>query len=429
VQRHTLANGVSLWLSPVPSARLVELRLVVAAPFGKQPGVSRLTAAMVASGNGFVSGVDAFASALRGVGGTIEARTDRLGTVFALAVQPAHAPRAIELLGHMLKLRRMKARGFNALRAAFMGEAAAQGRDDVDWLVDEAAWRTLFAGDVARPSAHELSRVRLTESRSFFERHYAGAALTLVVVGNVAAPAALEAAKRGLGKLPAARQAHAQPPRPATSKGPFPVLLIDRPGQKRARVHVATAVTAAAQRADAALELIALRLATAGTAVDGDGDRLRLQRGTATVLAIERDVDAGGAVAAARAMREALERKRQQLQRLPPSHGEKRRLRGAFVRQTDGARRIADQLATLSHFGAPAFGLEQRLASIDTLATRQLRTALARHEMKPVVVVVGDRELLLEPLRALGEARVVAPLNGFKLITSRPASTQPSAAR
>jgi hypothetical protein len=65
--------------------------------------------------------------------------------------------------------------------------------------------------------------------------------------------------------------------------------------------------------------------------------------------------------------------------------------------------------------------LAQRLSKIATIGATELRSALARPSPGQVIVVVGDREALLEPLRALGEVKVVDPLMAFHVITSRPA--------
>jgi zinc protease len=431
IARAQLANGLEINTVHTEPLPLVYVRLVVRSGMASDPaalpGLASLVANMLKEGTRQRTsaqlaeaieylGADLFVAAdHESITLQIRALAEHLDQVMAILAEIATSPRFDEQ-----ELRRLKQRELDRLRIQY---------SDPSMLARREFYRAVYG---AHPYSHldltaeSIGRARRQDLSSFHRAHFVPNNAFLVVAGNVDAAAVQGAAERAFARW---RQRPVTAPQfaeiaPRTSRE---VLVVHRPGSAQSLIaignlavershpdwvplQVANQVLGGSAASRLFMDLRERRSLTYGAYSSVDElARVGPFRARGSVGRDPRQPDVDRTPAAMDAFMEHLDR----IVREAPPEAEvqeaKRFLSDSFPLQIDTAGRIANMVADLRLFGLPddywnAFRSQIRSVSPDQAL------AAARAHIQPdraLVVVVGDAEVIAQPLRRWGPVRVI----------------------
>jgi zinc protease len=242
-ERRRLANGLTLWLVPLPDRELVNVHLLADAGAATEDeahgGVAALTAQLLVTGTRRLDAA-AFAEATERLGIEVSSESSWDSARAAFQALPERLEDGLALLAEMLREPRFDEGEFERLRAERLADIM-QSRADPGRLADEMFLRHVYAAEVPyrRPSAgtpETVADLARSDVLAFHDTNYRPASAHLIVAGRFDTDAVQRATERLLGDW------HGQAPGHrsirTTPAGGRRVVLVDRPGSVQSELRV-----------------------------------------------------------------------------------------------------------------------------------------------------------------------------------------------
>ena len=428
IVRHTLPNGLQVWVLPRNGVPRVDAVLALkgagfAADAPDRPGEASLLAALLTEGTQ-QRDARALAEAMQGLGGAIGAGASQDGVLLSANALASQGEPMLKLLAEV------------ARQPAFAEKEVALARENALQALKAAEAQPEFRADRALAQAiygsHPYSRTQATEAsinattaeglRGEHARRFRPDHAVLVIAGRVDQAAALAWATEAFGDWKQNRMAAIETPAaPATSTPQR--LLLDRPGSTQATVRLGRPGAPAS-----AAEHVALRL-TSTVLGSGFSSRvninLREEKGyTYGASASARSYAMGGSIVGGADVRNEVtgaalqefikEYKRIGSELVPPAELTlaKRYLSGTHVLGTQQQGALAQTLARSWLVGQPASYLATFVPRVQKVTAAEVREVAKRYFAPEAqsIVVVGDRAAIAEQLKPFGEF-IAAPAN------------------
>jgi zinc protease len=241
--RERLANGMTVWLVPLPDRELVSVHLLTDAGAASEDeslgGIAALTAQLLVTGTERLDAAGfAETSERLGIDVGSESSWDSARAGFT-ALGPK-LDDGLALLAEMVRTPRLDEREFERLKAERLNDIL-QARADPGRLADERFLAEVFSAETpyARLSAGSPETVGLLDvgaARDFHATRYAPGFANLVIAGAIEPDEALRAVERHLGDWSGAGRGHRTfEPR---QRGGRRIVLVDRPGSVQSELRV-----------------------------------------------------------------------------------------------------------------------------------------------------------------------------------------------
>jgi zinc protease len=238
-----LANGLGVWLVPLPDRELVSIQLLTDAGAASEDeahaGLAALTAQLLVTGTTRLD-ASAFAETTERLGIEVGSESSWDSARAGFTALGSKLDDGLALLAEMLRTPRLDAGEFDRLRAERLNDIL-QARADPGRLADESFLREVFADDTpyGRLSAGTPDTVEpltVEDARAFHATHYAPNVADLVIAGAIAPDIALAAAERHLGDWGGTAPEH-RSFEPA-ARGGRRVVVVDRPASVQSELRV-----------------------------------------------------------------------------------------------------------------------------------------------------------------------------------------------
>lgn len=210
-QRVTLPNGIRVFTAEITHVRSVSVAFYfgVGARYELDPlaGASHFIEHMLFKGTERFPTAQSISEAIEGVGGALDAATDKEVTVFSAKVASRHFALAMDVITDMIRRPLMSAEEVEKERGVIIEELSMYRDSPADWvsvLADEAMWPGLALGrEVAgtRETVESLTREILLDHKA---RYYTPSNLVVSIAGDVSHDRAIEMVRERLGDWPAA---------------------------------------------------------------------------------------------------------------------------------------------------------------------------------------------------------------------------------
>ena len=433
IARTQLANGLEVNTVRTEPLPLVYVRLVIRSGMGADPqqlpGLARLVAQMLREGTRRKTSVQ-LAEAIEYLGADLSIGADSETTVLQIRALDEHLDEVMDLLAETAtsprfdeqELRRLKAREQDRLQIEYSDPAMLARRE---------FYRAVYG---EHPFAHvdlspqSLERARRQDLTAWHSAHFVPNNAFLVVVGNVTPEQVQASAERAFGRW---RRRDVPPVAfpespPRTERE---VIVVHRPGSAQSvisvgnlaipRSHVdwvplsvANQVLGGSVASRLFMDLRQARSLTYGAYSSIDElSRPAPFRARAAVGRDPRQPETDRTALAMDAFMEHLDRIVTEPAPQQEIEDAERYLSDSFPLQIDTAGRIAVMVAELRLFGLPDDYYNTYRSEIRAVTPDQALAA-ARAHIHPesaLVVVVGDAEVVAQPLRRWGPVRVIDP--------------------
>jgi len=241
--RTKLANGLTVWLVPIPGADLANVHLLLDAGAASEDeahgGIAALTAELLVTGTARLDGA-AFARATERLGIEVSSESSWDSSRAAFQSLPQYVEQGLALLAEMLRQPRLDAGEFSRLRAERLADIL-QSRADAGGLADEWFRRHLFAAETPyrRSSAgapETVEQLTIDDARAFHAAGYRASGAHLVVAGAFDRDRFLAAAEKHFGSWDGAGHGHREIV--SVPAGGRRVVIVDRPGSVQSELRV-----------------------------------------------------------------------------------------------------------------------------------------------------------------------------------------------
>lgn len=210
-ERTVLANGLRVVSSTMPHTRSVSVGLYVAAGSRYEDdeiaGVSHFLEHMLFKGTRRRPTAQQISEEIEGVGGSMNAATDKELTVYWAKVGQQHFERCLDVLSDALLESTMDPVEIEKERQVIIEELAMTEDSPGDLaalLIDDVLWPEQPLGRDVGGSQKSVSKITREQIVSFVDRHYTPENTVLAVAGNVAHDEVVALATRLLGGWPRA---------------------------------------------------------------------------------------------------------------------------------------------------------------------------------------------------------------------------------
>jgi zinc protease len=433
IERHTLSNGLGVWLIERHDVPIVDVTVVIRAGADADPvgryGVASFTAAMLDEGAGTRDGA-ALADAAARAGATIAAETTFDATTIHLHVLASRLDAALPILADEVLRPAFAPAAIERVRQGRLTNLV-QARDDQTALAQTALSRLLYGathryGTPIAGTPDATAAITASDVRRFYEAHYRAGLATVLVAGDVTAATLLPGLERAFGHW--ARGSSAPSPVPdtpasATAPGARRIYLIDAPGASQSEIRVG-AIGAPRDTPDAAA-IDVLNTILGGPFTSRLNQNLREAHGYAyrawsrfVMRRAAGPLVAGGAVRVDKTA-EALGEFFEEIDRLhdtPVPAEELARARHMVALSSPAAFEttggLVAQVAPLVIYGLPVSRLGDYVADIEAVSADDVQAAARRYldSSRFIAVVVGDLSRIEAPIRAahLGDVRTLS---------------------
>ena len=241
--RHRLANGLGVWLVPLPDRELVSIHLLTdagaAAEDEARAGIAALTAQLLVTGTRRLDAAD-FAETTERLGIDVGSESSWDSARAGFTALGSKLEEGLALLAEMIRTPRLDPKEFDRLKAERLNDIL-QARADPGRLADESFLREVFADGIpyGRPSAgtpETVEPLSVDDASAFHATHYAPDVADVVIAGAIDPDAALAAVERHLGDWEGTGPGHRtiEPLR----RGGRRVVLVDRPSSVQSELRV-----------------------------------------------------------------------------------------------------------------------------------------------------------------------------------------------
>lgn len=426
--RHRLANGLGVWLVPLPDRELVSIHLLTDAGAATeeepQAGIAALTAQLLVTGTRRLDAAD-FAETTERLGIDVGSESSWDSARAGFTALGSKLDEGLTLLAEMILTPRFDPKEFDRLKAERLNDIL-QARADPGRLADESFLRGVFADDVpyGRLSAgtpETIEALTLDDARTFHATHYAPNVADIVIAGAIDSDATLAAVERHLGGWEGTGPGH-RTIAPA-QRGGRRVVLVDRPGSVQSELRVGhLGIDRADERFFPAMVMAALLGGVFGSRLN-----LRLREELGYTYGARAAFDprrAAGPFTASAAVQtevtvDAIRELIGQLERIreaAPTEDELAEVRdflvGVFPLRFETTGGIAGAIEPLAVYGLPDDWWHTYRDKLEAVGTAEVH-AVARELVRPdeaLILLTGDAATLRTELEAadLGPVRVIA---------------------
>jgi zinc protease len=234
--RHTLSNGLTVWVCPWRTLPLVSARLLVATGSADDPpgraGLAQLTAELWRQGTAELNSTQ-FAEALDALGTSLDVSAMTDTTVLSFTVEARSLDPVWDLVGPLLAQPRLDDVDFRRERQLQVSQLRS-GPDDVSWIADRV-FPTLSFGAAHPYASPQLGYITTVEAlardqvQTFYRERFSPSNSVLILVGDVVPDQLLARLETQLAawKRTAVQAAPAPVPQPAVGET---VFVVDKPG-------------------------------------------------------------------------------------------------------------------------------------------------------------------------------------------------------
>jgi len=166
-RRETLPNGVRILTSPLPNIRSVCITCIVTVGSRyediQHSGVSHLIEHMVFKGSRNYPSARHISETIEGLGGVLDAGTDKELTVYTARIADEHFERACTLIADMLRYPLLDARELSRERKVIIEELGMYHDSPQDWvsvLAEAAYWPNMPLGREVAGTRESIEKSR-----------------------------------------------------------------------------------------------------------------------------------------------------------------------------------------------------------------------------------------------------------------------------
>ena len=236
-QRVTLPNGIRVFTSEITHVRSVSIAFYFGVGARYEPdeisGASHFIEHMLFKGSDRFPDAQTISETIEGVGGVLDAATDKEVTVYSAKVASQHFDLAMRLITDMIRRPLMLFEEVEKERGVIIEELSMYRDSPADWvnvLADETMWPGQPLGREVAGTRETISALSRDILLDFKERHYTPSNLVVSIAGNVNHAQVMETLTTLLGDWPAA-SATRWKPSPIT-EGATRVRLETRPTEQ-----------------------------------------------------------------------------------------------------------------------------------------------------------------------------------------------------
>jgi len=204
--RATLPNGIRILTSPMPHVRSVSLGyfFTVGSRYesDSEAGVSHLIEHMLFKGSERFPTAQVISETIEGVGGLLDAGTDKELTVYSARLASQHFELAMGLIADMVRRPRFESDELEKERRVIVEELGMYHDSPTEWvgvLGDETFWAGGPLGREVGGTRESVQALTHEAMDDYWRRHYVPGALVLTVAGDVTHERVLEMAAHLLG--------------------------------------------------------------------------------------------------------------------------------------------------------------------------------------------------------------------------------------
>jgi predicted Zn-dependent peptidase len=209
--RVTLPNGIRLLTQPMHVVRSVSIVFFFTVGSRYEPnelaGVSHLIEHMLFKGSERYPTAQVISETIEGVGGVLDAGTDKELTVYSAKVASRHFDRAVSLMADMVRQPRFDPLELDKERRVIVDELGMYRDSPQDWvgvLGDETFWPGLPLGREVAGTRETVESITHAALGNYWRAHYVPSNLIVGIVGDIQHDEALAAITRLLGDWPRA---------------------------------------------------------------------------------------------------------------------------------------------------------------------------------------------------------------------------------
>lgn len=246
IEKHTLTNGLPVWIVRMPKVPVVQVNLIVRAGAAADPdgkfGLASFTSAMLDEGAGTRDALE-LADAIEYLGVNISTGSSWDASTVGLFSPVSKLDEALPLMGDVALRPAFPASEVERLRQERL-TSLLQQRDNAAALATQGFSRLIYGprhryGTGAIGSAVSNGEMTASEMRDFHARHYQPRNAHLLVVGDVTPDSVLPKLERTFGDW---ANSGAAPATPALGQTTQPaarqIYLIDRPGAPQTVIRI-----------------------------------------------------------------------------------------------------------------------------------------------------------------------------------------------
>ena len=246
IQKHTLSNGLAVWIVEQHDVPLVQTNMIVRAGSGADPagqfGVASMTANMLDEGAAGKSALD-LADAIEFLGAQLGTSSSFDYSAVRLSTPASRLADALPLLADVALRPSFPAAELERLRKERLTRLL-QARDDPAAIMEIAFPRLVFGpkhryGSAAGGGTAEVEAMTLDDVRAFHRTYYRPEHTTLLVVGDVTTTTVLPLLERAFGGWKGEGAATAVASVPAAAQlTKRQIYLIDKPGAAQSQIRI-----------------------------------------------------------------------------------------------------------------------------------------------------------------------------------------------
>lgn len=222
-ERMVLPNGVRVLTAPMAHVRSVSIGLYFGVGSRYEDaalaGISHLIEHMLFKGSERFPSAQVISETIEGVGGMLDAATDKELTTFSAKVASPHLDLALALLADMVRFPRFAADELEKERRVILDELGMYRDSPPDWvsvLADELFWPGLPLGREVAGSDATVRAITQQALAAYHREHYIPSNLVVSIAGDLTHERAIAAVRKLMDDWPAAAVPRARPcPPPA----------------------------------------------------------------------------------------------------------------------------------------------------------------------------------------------------------------------
>ena len=246
VQKHTLSNGLEVWIVEQHEVPMVQVNLIVRAgsaadPAGKY-GVAAMAANMLDEGAGGKSALE-LADAVEFLGAELNTTSTFDYSAIRLSTPVSSLGDALTLMADVAMRPTFPDNELERLRKERLTRLL-QARDDPAAIIEIAFPRLVFGdkhryGTTAGGGEAEVKAMTLADVRSFYDAYYRPENSTLLVVGDVTPSAVLPLLEKTFGQWKPSAPGSKPAPLPAAAQvAKRQIYIIDKPGAAQSQIRI-----------------------------------------------------------------------------------------------------------------------------------------------------------------------------------------------
>ncbi|MDQ4035287.1 MAG: insulinase family protein [Chloroflexota bacterium] len=242
-EHRRLANGLGVWLVPLPERELVSIHMLTDAGAASEDeahaGVAALTAQLLVTGTRRLDAA-AFAETTERLGIEVSSESSWDSARAGFTALGSKLDDGLALLAEMLRTPRLDPGEFDRIKAERLNDIL-QARADPGRLADESFLREVYAADepygrLSAGTPESVAGLTIEDARTFYASHYAPNVADLVIAGAIEPDAARDAIERHLGDWSGTAPEHRT--FAPSQRGGRRIVLVDRPGSVQSELRV-----------------------------------------------------------------------------------------------------------------------------------------------------------------------------------------------